>query len=317
MTDHGKTTRGGPNMSVSLKSVRLANPVLTASGTCGYANELSYYADLGQLGGFITKSITREPRCGNPPRRTAETVAGMLNAIGLANVGLEAFIRDKAPLLERFSVPVFVNVAGKTVDEYVEVAARLSELEMVRGLELNISCPNVREGGLTFGTDAGQVSRLVGAVRRACGQTVLIVKLSPNVTDITVTARAAVEAGADVLSLVNTFLGMAIDVETRRPLLGNRTGGLSGPAIKPMAVYLVHRVYQEVAGPAGIPIIGLGGICRWQDAIEFMIAGATAVAVGTQMLVDPGSLGGILDGMREYLVRHDIESISELVGTTG
>jgi dihydroorotate dehydrogenase (NAD+) catalytic subunit len=305
----------GPDLSVELGPVRLANPVMTASGTCGYAFELSDFADLGRLGGFITKSITMKERVGNPPQRAVETAAGMLNSIGLANVGLDRFIEEKIPLLEEMPIPVFVNVAGRTIEEYVEVSRRLSEIEVIRGLELNVSCPNVNEGGITFGIEAAATGQLVAAVRRACPDTLLIVKLTPNVTDITEPARAAVEAGADVLSLINTFTGMAIDIETGKPVLGNRTGGLSGPAIKPLAVYMVQRVYQEVARPGRIPIIGLGGICCAEDALEFIIAGASAVSVGTAAMVDPGCLVRIVEGIREHLVRHEIKGVRELVGS--
>jgi len=298
-----------------LGSVRLANPVMTASGTCGYAFELADFVDLSSLGGFVTKSVTREPRPGNPPQRTVETSAGMLNAIGLANIGLERFCREKVPLLEKIGVPIFVNVAGGTIDDYVTVAGRLAKLPQISGLELNVSCPNVKEGGLTFGIDPAATKKLVQAVRQGCPDCLLIVKLTPNVTDITATAQAAIEAGANVLSLVNTFLGMAIDCEKRRPVLANRTGGLSGPAIKPMALYLVNEVYEKVALPAGIPIIGLGGICCGRDAVEFIIAGASAVAVGTGAMIDPMCLPNIVDGIRDYLRRHRLKSITDLIGS--
>ncbi len=304
-----------PDLSVALGSVQLANPVMTASGTCGYAFELRDFLDISQLGGFITKSVTLHPRSGNPPQRTFETTAGMLNAIGLANVGLDRFCEEKLPLLEKMTIPVFVNVAGGTIDEYVEVAGRLSRETSIGGLEINISCPNVSQGGITFGTDAKTVHKLVSAVRQACPDTLLIVKLTPNVTDITIPARAAIEAGADVLSLVNTFVGMAIDINTREPVLANRTGGLSGPAIKPMAIYMVNRVYEQVAKQAQVPIIGLGGISCGSDALEFIIAGASAVSVGTQMMIDPGSVSGIIEDIGKYLVQHSLKSVRELVGS--
>ena len=310
-----QSAMNNPDLSVELGSVRLANPVLTASGTCGYAFELGDFVDLSQLGGFISKSITLEPRAGNPPQRTVETAAGMLNAIGLANVGLERFVTERIPVLEKMGVPVFVNVAGKTVDEYVEVARRLAEAPVVAGLELNVSCPNVKQGGMSFGTNPVELARLVGAVRRECGESLLIVKLTPNVTDITIPARAAIEAGADGLSLVNTFTAMAIDSETRRCALGNRTGGLSGPAIKPIALYMVNRVYQEVAKAAGVPIIGLGGITGASDALEFIIAGASAVSIGTATMIDPVCLTDTISGIREYLVRHGLAGVRDLVGT--
>jgi dihydroorotate dehydrogenase (NAD+) catalytic subunit len=309
------TTQTEPDLSVMLGKVRLANPVMTASGTCGYAFELSDFVDLSQIGGFITKSITLHPRQGNPPQRTFETASGMLNAIGLANIGVERFCAERAPLLGRMGVPIFVNVAGKTVDEYVAVARQVAALPQIAGLELNVSCPNVKEGGLTFGTNPQAIEDLVKAVRQACPETPLIVKLTPNVTDITATARAAVEGGADILSLVNTFTALAVDSETRRPVLGNRTGGLSGPAIKPIALYLVHQVYTKVARPAGVPLIGLGGISCARDALEFIITGATAVAVGTNALADPESLLKTRNGICDYLVRHGLSSVRELVGT--
>jgi len=302
-------------LSCQLGPIRLANPVMTASGTSGYTFELSEFVDLDRLGAFVTKSITLEPRMGNPPQRTYETAGGMLNSIGLANVGLEKFCEEKIPLLERMTIPVFVNVAGKTIDEYVAVAQRVAGFSCIAGLELNVSCPNVSQGGITFGIDPQGLKELVAAVRTACPKSFLIVKLTPNVTDITATAKAAIEGGANTLSLVNTFLGMAIDIETRRPILGNRTGGLSGPAIKPMAVYMVNKVYQEAAQPAGVPIIGMGGICSGEDAIEFILAGATAVAVGTETLVQPSCLTNIIEGIRQYLIDHHIAAVKELVGT--
>ncbi len=303
------------DMSVKLERATLRTPVLTASGTCGYAFELRDFFDFNKLGGFITKSITPEPRIGNPPQRTVEVAAGMLNAIGLANVGLDKFIEEKLPLLEKMDMPVFVNVAGKTIEDYVEVASRLKSYDFITGLELNISCPNVKHGGLAFGTDPGLIIELVSAVKQASPETMLITKLSPNVTDITVTARAAIEAGSHALSLVNTFMGMAINIHTRKPVLGNITGGLSGPAIKPMALNMVRRVYQDVARDAGIPIIGLGGIASADDAIEFLIAGASAVSIGTNMLVNPAATARIVDGIHDYLRRYGFKSPAELTGS--
>lgn len=303
------------DLSVSLGSVRMKNPVMTASGTCGYAFELADFVDISRLGGFITKSVTQHARAGNPPQRTYETAAGMLNSIGLANVGLERFCAEKIPLLAKMAIPVFVNVAGKTIDEYVAVSRRLAEESALSGLELNVSCPNVKEGGLTFGVDAAMINKLVTAVRRTCPNTFLIVKLTPNVTDICLIARAAVEAGADALSLINTITGMAIDIETRTPVLANRTGGLSGPAIKPIAVFMVDKVYREVARPAGIPLIGMGGISCARDALEFIIAGATAVAVGTAVMADPACLERIIAGIEHFLIRHHVKDIKDLVGT--
>lgn len=301
------------NLSVSLGRLRLRNPLLTVSGTCGYGDEYAPFLDLNRLGAFTTKSVTLHPRQGNPPRRVAETAAGMLNAIGLANVGIERFIAEKLPVLAALDVPALVNVAGHTVDEYVTVCHRLDPIETVAAMELNVSCPNVADG-LVFGTDPAALGKLVAAVRAVVKQSLLIVKLSPNVTDITATARAAVDAGADCLSMINTFVGMAIDVEKAEPVLANNTGGLSGPAIKPLALHLVHRVYNAVAKPAGIPIIGMGGVSNWRDAVEFMLAGATAVGIGTAMFIDPTMPLRILEGMQDYLRRHDLTEVAQLIG---
>ncbi|MCJ7729026.1 MAG: dihydroorotate dehydrogenase, partial [Sedimentisphaerales bacterium] len=243
------------DISVDFAGLKLANPVFVTSGTSGYADELADFTDLNQLGGFITKSITLNPRKGNPPERIVETDSGMLNAIGLANVGLDKFIEEKLPIIEKLTVPVFVNVAGETISEYVAVVERLATEKAIAGFELNISCPNVSKGGISFGTDPAQAAEITSTVRKAAGQKPLMVKLSPCVTDISVIARAAVEAGADALSLINTFTAMVIDIETAKPVLANKTGGLSGPAIKPIAVYLVNKVYNEVAKDRGIPIL--------------------------------------------------------------
>ena len=302
------------DISVKLDRAILKTPVMTASGTCGYAFELRDYMDFDKLGGFITKSITPEPRIGNPPQRTIEVAAGMLNAIGLANVGVDKFVEEKVPLLGRMDMPVFVNVAGKTLDDYVEVASRLNGLDEIDGLELNISCPNVKHGGIAFGTDPGLIKELIGAVREVYPEGILITKLTPNVTDISVPARAAVEAGTNAISMVNTFIGMAINAEKRRPVLANVTGGMSGPAIKPLALHLVRKVYNEVAKDAGVPIIGMGGIVCATDAVEFMLAGASAVSIGTNMLINPGATGGIVDGIEDYLRRHGYSSAAEIVG---
>ena len=288
---------------------------MTASGTCGYADEYADFVDLTQLGAFVTKSITAKPRAGNDYQRVIETRAGMLNAIGLANVGLDVFIAEKVPLLAKLALPVFVNVAGTTVDDYLAVADALESVDVVRGVELNISCPNVKAGGIQFGTDGDQVRLITGELRKVCRKNILIVKLSPNVTDIAATAAAAVDAGADALSLINTFTAMAVDVETRRPVLANGTGGLSGPAIRPIAVYMVHKVYTQVAKAAGVPIIGMGGIQHAHDAVEFLLAGATGLAVGTALFVDPGCLMDIRDGIGEYLDSHGFTSVIDIIGT--
>ncbi|MBE0535077.1 MAG: dihydroorotate dehydrogenase [Phycisphaerae bacterium] len=302
------------NMTVNFAGVTLANCVLTASGTCGYGDELADFFDLNALGGFITKSITLHPRKGNPPPRAVETNCGMLNAIGLANIGLERFIEEKIPVLEALQTAVFVNVAGQTIDEYVAVARRLSGESAIAGLELNISCPNVKKGGITFGTDPVQIREITGAVKQAAPGKCLIVKLTPAVTDIIMTAQAAVDGGADALSLVNTFTAMVVDIWRQTPVLTNRTGGLSGPAIKPIAVYLVNRVYEHVARPCGVPVLGLGGIRTASDALEFIIAGASAVAVGTATFANPASAVEIVQGIGEYCRMRGIGDIKDLVG---
>ena len=302
------------DLSVDIAGVKLANPIMTASGTCGYANEYADWVDLSGIGAFVTKSVTVEPRAGNAYPRVVETRAGMLNSIGLANVGLDAFLAEKVPLLERLGVPVFVNVAGTTIEDYVTVARWMESVECIRGVELNISCPNVKAGGIAFGTDARQVAAVTAAVRQVVRKNILIVKLSPNVTDIAAMAAAAVGAGAEALSLINTFTAMAIDIETRRPVLGGTTGGLSGPAIRPIAVAMVHKVYTAVARDAGVPIIGMGGIQYAHDAIEFLLAGATGLAIGTALFVDPACLTAVRDGIAEYLQRHGHSSVGEIVG---
>jgi dihydroorotate dehydrogenase (NAD+) catalytic subunit len=302
-----------PTLAVAIGKMRLANPLMTASGTCGYANEYADYTDLTKLGAFVTKAISKTPRKGNESYRVVETRAGMLNAIGLANIGLEAFLRDKIPLLKAMGVPVIVNVPGWSTEDYVEVAARLDQEETVGGIELNVSCPNVKNG-LSFGTDPVRLFDLVSAVKKVTPRCELIVKLSPNIADIAVTAKAAVDAGATCLSLVNTFTAMAIDIENHRPILANGTGGLSGPAIKPIAVFMTHRVYSEVAKKHGIPIIGMGGIQRWQDAVEFLLAGATGLAVGTALFLDPNIPVQIIEGLQTYLARMGKTDIHEIIG---
>lgn len=304
-----------PNLQLNFAGLTLANPVMTASGTCGYADELLEFMDLSKIGGIITKSITLKPRAGNPTPRIVETSSGMLNAIGLANIGLEQFIEEKIPILEKLQTVVFVNLAGRTIDEYVAVAKRLAQEAAIDGFELNISCPNVKKGGITFGTDPVLVGEITAAVKKVCLGKPLMVKLTPTVTDISVTARAAVEAGADALSLVNTFTAMVIDIQTRTPVLANRTGGLSGPAIKPIAVYLVNKVYQEVAKDVDIPILGMGGIRTVSDAVEFLIAGAGAVAVGTSTFVYPDTAEKIAQGLADYCRKYGIADIRELIGS--
>ena len=303
------------DISVDFAGLHLANPVFTASGTCGYADELADFMDINRLGGFITKSITLKPRKGNPDPRIVETDSGMLNAIGLANIGLEKFIKEKIPVLEKFKPAVFVNIAGETIEEYAAVAERLSKEKAIAGFELNISCPNVKQGGINFGTDPAVVKEITTQVKEVCREKILMVKLTPLVTDISATARAAIDGGADALSLINTLTAMVIDIETGKPALANKTGGLSGPAIKPVAVYLVNKVYNEVAKKANIPILGLGGIRTASDAIEFIIAGATAVAVGTGSFIEPDTCIKIIEGIEKYCVRKKIKQVSDLIGS--
>ncbi len=301
------------DLSVNLAGLRLTNPTLTCSGTCGYAFEYADFMDLAQLGAFVTKSITREERAGNEPARIVETHGGMLNAIGLANVGLDRFLSEKLPQLGRMPCPVIVNVAGHSFDDYIQTCAAMHGLSEVAGVELNVSCPNVKDG-LTFGTHPVRLRELTAEVKKVLPGKPLIVKLSPNIEDITVTAKAAVEGGADVLSLVNTFTAMAIDVHKRRPRLANVTGGLSGPAIKPIALHLVSRVYRNVTKHSGTPIVGMGGVQNWVDAMEFILAGASAVAIGTALFVDPATPNTICAGLREYLTRNRIDRLSDLTG---
>lgn len=307
-------SQAAPDLSIDIAGVKLSNPLMTASGTCGYATEYADFVDLRKLGAFVTKSITASPRLGNEYPRVVETRAGMLNSIGLANVGLDVFCTEKVPELEPLGIPVFVNIAGSTIDEYLKIAEALEDVPVVHGIELNISCPNVKEGGIQFGVDPSQVAKITSEVRKVCKKNILIVKLSPNVADIARTAAAAVDAGTDALSLVNTFTAMAIDIETRRPVLANATGGLSGPAIRPIAVYMVHRVYTQVARSAGVPIIGMGGIQYACDAIEFLLAGASGLAIGTALFVDPASLTSIRDGISDYLQHNGYKSVNDIIG---
>jgi len=299
-----------PDLSVEIAGLKLKNPVMVASGTFGYGQEYSDLFDLNRLGAIVTKSITLKPRSGNPPPRIVETPSGMLNAIGLQNVGLESFISQKMPFLRGLNIPVIVNISGDSPDEYIELAERLSTVEGIAALELNISCPNVKKGGMAIGIDPEETHELVWRVRRVTGLP-LIVKLTPNVTDITLIAKAAVDGGAEALSLVNTFLAMAVDVERRRPMLANVTGGLSGPAIRPIAVRMVWQVAQAV----DVPVIGIGGVMSWRDALEFLIVGASAVAVGTANFVNPMAPIQIIEGIAEYLQRHRVRSIRDLIGS--
>ena len=298
------------DLTVNLGALKLKNPVLTASGTFGYGTEYGAYYDVSTLGGIITKTITLSPREGNPMPRIAETPCGMLNSIGLANVGAERFIQQKLPQLDSLETVVIVNIAGSSVEEYGKVVELLTPLDRVNAFEVNVSCPNVKKGGLAFGTDPENTRRIVQVVRERTEKPI-IVKLTPNVTHIVSVAKAAQEGGADILSLINTVLGMGVDIETRRPLLARRVGGLSGPAIKPIALAKVYQVAKEVP----LPIIGIGGIMCWQDAIEFLLVGAHAVEVGTLSFTDP--LGGcrIIEGMRKYCEDVGVQHIEEIVGS--
>jgi len=297
------------DLSVDLGRIKLKNPVLVSSGTFGYGREFGDFFDVGRLGGIVTKAISPAPREGNPPPRTIETAAGLLNAIGLENCGLDAFVGEKLPYLSGLDTAVIVNVAGRCEDDYVKVVERLTGEEGVDGFEINISCPNVSEGGIEFGTCPETAARLTAALRKKTDKE-LIIKLSPNVTDTSLIALAVKDAGADALSLVNTYRGMAIDVETGRPVLGNKTGGLSGPAIKPLALYQVYQVSFKV----NLPVIGMGGIVSAGDAMEFIFAGADAVSVGTANLVNPASSVEILEGIEKYCIDRGIGRVSDCSG---
>ncbi|MDX2198665.1 MAG: dihydroorotate dehydrogenase [Phycisphaerae bacterium] len=302
-----------PALRTTLAGVPMVSPVLTASGTCGYGPEYAELLDYRRLGGFTTKSVTRHERPGNNPERIVETRAGLLNAIGLANVGVERFIAEKIPFIERMPTAVWVNVAGYDISDYTFVIERLDEHACIAGFELNVSCPNVKDG-LMFGTDPRLLREVVAAARAASKRHPMIVKLSPNVTDIADLARAAIDGGADALSLINTYVGLSINAETWKPNIANVTGGLSGPAIKPLALFNVHRVYREVAQKANIPILGMGGIQTTSDAVEFLLAGATAVAVGTALFVDPTIPQKIAAELPAYLSKRGLSHVSELVG---
>jgi len=299
-----------PDLTVDIGGLKLQTPVMTASGTFGYAREFEPYLDLNRLGAVIVKGLSLQPSKGNPPPRIVETACGMLNAIGLENVGVEAFIRDKLPFLRSLSVPTIANIYGKTVDEYALLAEHLEQLDAVKGVEVNISCPNVKEGGVAFGSDPAIVREVVAAVREKTGKH-LMVKLSPNVTDIVKIARAAEDAGANSLSVINTVTGMAVDLATRRPKLANITGGLSGPAIKPVALRMVWQTARAV----GIPVVGVGGIMNAKDALEFMLVGATAVQVGTANFVNPGGTMEIIDGIAAWLEEQGIGDVKALIGS--
>jgi len=296
------------DLTIKLGPLTLANPVMTASGTFGFGLEFAPLLDLSSLGAVVVKGLTLSPRRGNPPPRIVETAAGLLNAIGLENPGVDAFLDEILPQLENYGVPVVANISGNTVDEYAAMAAKLNDTA-VKGVEVNISCPNVKRGGMVFGTDAEQAARVTAAVR-ANNSLPLIVKLSPNVTDIVAIAKSVAAAGADAISLINTLLGMAIDIKKRRPVLGNVFGGLSGPAVKPVALRAVWQVSRAVS----LPVIGMGGVVSTEDALEFIMAGASAVAVGTGNFINPQLTVEIIRGLENYCLQYGIESITELVG---
>ena len=298
------------NLAVPLGPLHLNNPVIASSGTFGYGIEFAPYVDLNQLGGIVVKGLSLEPSPGNPPPRIMETPAGMLNAIGLQNIGVEAFVKEKLPRLRHYDTAIIANIYGCTIEEYIGVARRLSEFEDIDALEINISCPNIKAGGIQFGRDPLQAARLTEEVRKATSLPIMV-KLTPNASDICAVAQGVEQAGADLLSLVNTFLGMSIDVETRTPHLATITGGLSGPAIKPIALRMVWEVAQRVS----IPVVGIGGICSADDALQFIIAGAHAVQVGTANFVNPGVTGEIVRDLKKYLQEKGIEDINELRGS--
>ncbi|MGA9177172.1 MAG: dihydroorotate dehydrogenase [Desulfobacterales bacterium] len=299
-----------PNMRVNIGGIEIKNPVMTASGTFGYASEFDDLMDLNRLGAIVVKGLSLEPSKGNPPPRIVETPCGMLNAIGLENVGLAAFVKKKLPFLRRLDTPIFVNVYGKSTEEYAELAARLEDIDGVSGVEVNISCPNVKSGGMAFGAYPESAAQVIRAIRKQIAKP-LMVKLSPNVTDITEIAKSVEAEGADSISLINTITGMAIDIETRRPKIGNITGGLSGPAIKPVALRMVWQVAQTVK----VPVIGIGGIMTAKDALEFLIAGAVAVQIGTANFINPHATTDIIDGIETFLMERNISDISDIIAT--
>lgn len=297
------------NLKINIGSLQLKNPVMTASGTFGYGKEFCDYVDLSRLGGVFVKGTTLRAREGNDYPRMAETPSGMLNAVGLQNKGVDYFIENIYPEIKNFDTNIIVNVSGSTIEDYAECAEKLANLDKIPAIELNISCPNVKEGGMAFGTCAASASDVTRAVREVFAKT-LIVKLSPNVTDITEIARAVEAEGADAVSLINTLLGMAVDIKSRKPKLSTVTGGLSGPCVKPVALRMVWQTYNAVR----IPVIGMGGISCWEDAIEFILAGSSAIQIGTYNFVDPSVSEKVVDGIAKYLEDNKIDSVRDLVG---
>lgn len=298
------------DLSVNIGKLKLRNPVMLASGTVGYGNEMAEFTDLNKIGAIITKSLSLKPRKGNPPQRIVETPSGMLNAIGLTNVGVEAFIKEKIPFLKQFDVPVICNIAASSIDEYVECTKILQSEDTIKAFEINVSCPNVKDGGLQFGNDVKQVAKITEALR-AVTDKFLIVKLSPNVSYISDFARAVKDAGGDAVSAINTLVGTAFNIFTRRPKIQNITGGLSGPAIKPIALAKVLEISRNVE----IPIIGVGGIMDWKDVIEFMIAGSSAIQLGTLNFIDPSAPGRIVDELETFCINNNFKSISDLTAS--
>jgi dihydroorotate dehydrogenase (NAD+) catalytic subunit len=305
-----KSRNDDSTLQISLGSLKLKNPVLAASGTCGYGEEYAGLVPPRKLGAIVTKGLSLEPRKGNPPPRLAETPAGMLNAIGLENVGLKAFLGEKLPRLRKLGCPVLVNIFGNTVEDYAEMGRRLAGVEGIAGLEANISCPNLKAGGSVFAADPKAVFQVTAKIRQATAS-FLMIKLSPNVADIAKIAQAAEEAGADAVSLINTLVGLAIDLKTRTPILGNITGGLSGPAIKPVGLAMVWKVARAVK----IPVVGLGGIATAEDALEYLVAGATAVQVGCAHFFDPRAPLKIVEGISKYLKAQNLSDLTSLVGS--
>ena len=299
-----------PDLSVDIGGLRIKNPVIAASGTFGYGTELSPFYNPALLGAMVVKGLSLRPIPGNPPPRTAETPCGLLNSIGLANIGIDAFIDEKLPSLDNIRTPIITNIYGRTIEEYGELAKRIEKVDRISAIEINISCPNVDKGGMVFGTDPDTAAMVTDRVVRNTKKPV-IVKLTPNVTDITVIARAVESAGAQALSVTNTFLGMSVDVATRRPRLANIVGGLSGPAIKPMVLYLVYKVVATVS----IPVIGVGGIMDYHDALEFLLVGARAIQVGTANFINPRAAIKIVHGLNDFCVRENVSNIIQIIGS--
>lgn len=298
------------DLSVQIGNLTLRNPVMLASGTVGYGNEISEFIDLKKIGAIVTKSISLKPRKGNKPQRILETSAGMLNAIGLANVGIEKFIKEKIPFLKKYDVPIICNIAASTIEEYVECISMLNDEEGIQAFEINVSCPNVKEGGLQFGNNVKMVGKVTAKVRAKTAKPIII-KLSPNVAYISDFAEVVKKEGADAVSAINTLVGTAFNIKTKKPKLNNITGGLSGPAIKPIALAKVLEIHRKVH----IPIIGIGGIMNWQDAVEFMIAGASAIQLGTVNFIDPTAATKVLKGLTDYCKENKIDQISALTGS--